>query len=340
MPQRVGGSEASTHDLAMALRARGHRIAVFASLDRTGLTWLRNRGLARLYNARFPADQWLPYRIYRGHMKHELERGLTEVAAEFKPDLIIVQAGQPMELARISIGLGLRTLVYLRDTQFEELGGPLIRKDGLNYVANSTFTASAYRRAFGIEVPVIPPLVCATSYRTRTRGRYVLFVNPVGVKGVNIAVAVARRLRHIPFVFLQSWPLWESASRELRKQLLPLANVRLQPQVGNMRPVYSGTRLLMVPSQWEETWGRVVTEAQFSGIPSVASNVGGLPESVGPGGILVDQYHCAEPWCDVIQELWHNPGALRSLNEAALAHSQREAIQPETLCRQLLAALP
>ncbi len=52
------------------------------------------------------------------------------------------------------------------------------------------------------------------------------------------------------------------------------------------RSVYAATRVLLVPSQWKaETWGRVASEAQFSGIPVLASDVGGSPEAVAPGGV-------------------------------------------------------
>ena len=59
---------------------------------------------------------------------------------------------------------------------------------------------------------------------------------------------------------------------------------------------YAQARILLVPSVWEEAWGRVVTEAQLSGIPVLASAIGGLPESVGPGGILVPPGSDVEVW--------------------------------------------
>src|SRR5262249_21620774 len=62
----------------------------------------------------------------------------------------------------------------------------------------------------------------------------------------------------------------------------------LRERTDDMRTVYCDTRILLVPSQWEdETWGRVVSEAQLSGIPVITSDRGGLPESVGPGGIVL-----------------------------------------------------
>ena len=38
---------------------------------------------------------------------------------------------------------------------------------------------------------------------------------------------------------------------------------------GDMRSVYAKCRILLAPSVWEEAYGRVVTEAQISGIPVV-----------------------------------------------------------------------
>ena len=65
------------------------------------------------------------------------------------------------------------------------------------------------------------------------------------------------------------------------------ANITWHRRVLDMRPIYKQTRLLLVPSQWKEAWGRVVVEAQFSGIPEIASDVGGLAQNVSDAGRLL-----------------------------------------------------
>jgi glycosyltransferase involved in cell wall biosynthesis len=48
--------------------------------------------------------------------------------------------------------------------------------------------------------------------------------------------------------------------------------------------VYSLTRLLIMPSLWNESFGLVAAEAMLNGIPVLASNRGALTETVGGSG--------------------------------------------------------
>src|SRR3546814_2686176 len=88
----------------------------------------------------------------------------------------------------------------------------------------------------------------------------------------------------IPFCFVEGWPMNREEKAALDARVAAHPNLRLQARTHDMREVYRRTHTLLVPSQWEEAWGRVVTEAQFSGIPALASDRSGLPEAVGPGG--------------------------------------------------------
>ena len=107
-----------------------------------------------------------------------------------------------------------------------------------------------------------------------------------------------------------------------------------------MRTIYRETRILLVPSQWEdETWGRVVTEAQFSGIPVVASDRGGLPESTGPGGIVLPHDAPASAWAGAVTALWTDQSQHDRLSKAAFGHSIRTDIDPEQQVSKLIDTL-
>jgi len=91
-----------------------------------------------------------------------------------------------------------------------------------------------------------------------------------------------------------------------------------------------------MPSQWEEAWGRVATEAQLSGIPVLASRIGGLPESVGPGGILVEPTAPLDDWLAALSRMWDDKQQYEALAQEAPKYSQRPQIQPDLIVDRLL----
>ena len=106
-----------------------------------------------------------------------------------------------------------------------------------------------------------------------------------------------------------------------------------------MRKVYRTAKLVLVPSQWRETWGRIVTEAHFNGIPVLASDRGGLPESVGPGGIVVSSSAAISEWESALSRMWDDASEYQRLCHAAFEYSKRQAIQPEYLLTRFVTLL-
>lgn len=80
-------------------------------------------------------------------------------------------------------------------------------------------------------------------------------------------------------------------------------NVTYMPWENDPSKFYSKTKTLLVPSIWPEPFGRVCVEAGFCGIPVIASRIGGLPEVVGEGGILIREYGSPEKWIEAIESI-------------------------------------
>jgi glycosyltransferase involved in cell wall biosynthesis len=116
-------------------------------------------------------------------------------------------------------------------------------------------------------------------------------------------------------------------------------NITLHPPRNDMRALYARARLLLAPSQWEEAWGRVATEAQINGIPVLASDRGGLPESVGPGGVLAPHDASMDVWQEAFSRIWDDEDRYRHYSEQALAYSKRPEIQPNTIVRTFVRGL-
>lgn len=332
IPQRVGGSVFTTHELALQFTAAGHKVGVVCSLSSGDTVWVKNRLISKLFRRKCPADQIFPYRVFRGY---NVSEGLIEVLRNFKPDLMIAQAWHPIPLTMVSLQEGVRTLLYLHDVEFSTLGGDIPKDENLRIVANSNFTANAFQRLSGLLPPVVPPLVRRHAYFTPTSRQRVVFVNTVPVKGLEVAIALARLNPDIPFDFLEGWPLSAEQIVALEKRLLEIPNVRFHRNMLDMRKAYANAKIVLIPSQLEEAWGRVATEAQYSGIPCLASRIGGLPEAVGPGGYLIDPRANIEEWDKHLKKLWFDHDIYDTMSKAAFSYSTRDQLNPSRVIEEI-----
>jgi len=334
IPQVVGGVEVNTHALAVELVRRGNAVSVLAKLSlRTGF------GLCRAaFNAaarrKLWVDEYLGYPVFRSRAP---ARDVGELP---RPAVAVVQNGPMLELAERFEQRGVPAVAYLHGLSFERWEGEPDRFPFRGYIANSRFTAARLRNRFGLEAAVLPPLFRREDYVTPVTGGSVTLINPVAVKGVDLTLRIAALCPDIPFIFARGWPLGLREEAALRRKARALGNVELRERTDDMRAIYRQTRILLVPSQWEdETWGRVVTEAQFSGIPVIASARGGLPEAVGPGGIILEHDAPAAMWAHEVAELWSNRCRYERLSAAALDHSMRPALDPDCHVTKLVETL-
>jgi glycosyltransferase involved in cell wall biosynthesis len=337
LPEVVGGVEVNTHELAFELMRRGHEICVHAKLSRSHFFGISRLARGAINGRRVWIDDDLGYPVHRSRQPWEL-RGEVPPGA-----VAVVQNGDMLQLADGFTRRGVPSVAYLHGLGFETWPGQGATAASLpfrGYIANSQFTASRFRQQFDIEPAVVPPVFHRERYSTAVDGQVVTFINPVPEKGVALALDIAALCPDIPFCFVRGWPLKRRALADLKRRGRRLGNVAVLPPTRDMRSVYRHTRVLLVPSQWEsETWGRVATEAQFSGIPVIASNRGGLPEAVGLGGVLIGHDQPAAIWARALRELWDDGPRHREMSQAALTHSTRADIDPDRQVRVLLDTL-
>ena len=265
---------------------------------------------------------------------------IGKVASAFEPDVAIVQHQNTVPFARKLSAAGVPVVVYLRNLEYAELGGDLMTLPGtVKYIANSRFTANAYHNRYGIDAIVLPPLIDPRRYRTPGEGCRAVMINPAREKGIDVTLDVAALCPEIPFLIVKSWGMPDDLLDKIEQINAAGGQVMLHESTDEMRLVYAEARVLMAPSQWEEAWGRVASEAQVSGIPVIGSNRGGLPEAIGPGGIIVRYDAPVEQWAKALRSLWHNHAAWNACSEAASLHALRSEIQMEGHINVLLNVL-
>lgn len=332
IPQLMAGSERSSQVIAAHLRRHGDSVSILCGLIPNGVVGLWNRIRRRVFCVDFPVDRIEGVRVYRAWAANgSIAHHLSQFTENKSFDLALVQAGYPFSVSRELNRLGIPSIVFLRDVQFPNSDGLPVSGGLVRYIANSEFTARQFFARFGVMAnAVIPPSIATKDYLVNRTPEYVLMINPVKEKGLELTLELAKRRPDIPFLLQESWILSPDDRESLMAQLSTLSNVTLAARRSDMRPIYSRAKALLVPSQLMEAWGRVVSEAHVNGIPVLASNIGGLPESVGPGGILLEPDN-VDAWENALAQVWDDPSCEAALSKQALEYAQRPNIQPQYL---------
>ncbi len=336
LPQMYGGAQSSTQELVTRLRGRGHAVAVLSGLTGDGWLGIRGRLLLKLTRRGFVRDDNLGYPVFRAWFPETIAARVVE---EFDADVVVFQSRLPVSLAKAINREATRTFIYLRNVETEDLGGSLADLTKTGFIANSHFTAKRFSETDGVSADVIHPVIEPEKYRVTSSRQNVTFINPHPNKGVDIALQVASKCTEIPFAFVRGWGLSPDQEAHLQASIAKLPNVTLRPSTNDMRDVYKDARIVLVPSQWEEAFGRVAAEAQISGIPVVASAIGGLPEAVGLGGVLLKKDDSVDAWAGAIRALWHDEQVYEAASRAALEHAKRPEMVPDRQIDRLLEIL-
>lgn len=274
---------------------------------------------------------------YPVHLLAGFPASLGETIEKFKPDVVWAQLEGAREVLSIARSKDVQGLMYVHDAEFNPSELRAAAALGSHFVCSSEFLASKAGHVLGRPAHVVYP---ASDWYFGTQADpngVVTMINPYAVKGIDTFLEVARRMPQQRFLLVESWKLNDDALAALHSRLRELPNVCFQQRVPDMREIYGQTRLLLVPSIWEEGFGMVAVEAQSCGIPVIASERGGLPESVGDGGMLVRDYRNVEAWVQAISSVLNDDDVYRAWSARALAHARSADFDRQELARRFLA---
>lgn len=203
-------------------------------------------------------------------------------------------------------------------------------------------TRTAVPRRLADRVRVVPNGVDCERFAPATHGTgptsrlqdaplRVVFVGRMVVeKGPDVLIRAAERLGRsdLEYVlvgsqgFARDAPL-SSYERELRRLASASgAGIRFEPFVdrSTLPALLRSADLLVVPSRWDEPSGLTATEGLATGLPVIVSRVGGLPDVIGPAGVLVEPDDPAA-LAEAIAWLADDPEARRRMSQHARAHA-------------------
>ncbi|MBZ5734895.1 glycosyltransferase family 4 protein [Nocardioides sp. TRM66260-LWL] len=160
-------------------------------------------------------------------------------------------------------------------------------------------------------------------------------------KGCDLLIAAAARLHDeglaARFVVAGDGP--ERAALEAGAAALPAGTVRF---LGRRPPeevphLVDACTAVVQPARWEEPAGFTPLEAAARGRPTVAARIGGLPETAGPAGYLVEPED-VDALASRLRSIVLDPAEAARRGVAAREHL-RVAFDPDAAARRLLSAL-
>jgi glycosyltransferase involved in cell wall biosynthesis len=326
----IGGAEISTHHLAYALASSGHRVHVVTQVRRRSALGVFDVVIGRITKRSLThVDSSLGYRVVRSVTPLQV---LRSVCCSLNPDAIVVTGTDPaFAVSVLERTADWPSILYLRGAHSVPFVVSGVHYDAV--VANSPFIARAVR-SLGVDAAFLPSVFPREVYRVTTTREKVLFVNPIPKKGVDIALYLAAKRPDIPFVFSLSWRMKRRALRRLRAKVRTFGNVEIRKATHEPAVLFRDARLIIVPTRWPEAWPRMASEGQISGIPVIGGNVGGIPDSVGPGGIIVDPAHSAPAWLEALAHIWDDEDHYRQLAQTAAQHSRRDELAVDGVVRR------
>ena len=334
LPQQIGGREMVIHETVKAFQRSGHQAAVMSGLQLGNWGFYKNRVISKLTQNEYPEDHRLGYPVYRGW---SWKTGLGKVVHKVQPNFAVVESNSLDYLVALREH-GIPAVIRLHDTALHALKGDPGQHLPSQFIAVSNYLADRFAEKYAFRPAVLPPLVHKERCATQTTRKKVVFVNPRSVKGGDIAISIAANCPDIPFLFFQAWTE-DDEVRALKSRAKSLSNIEWRPSVMDAKELYKEAHTVLIPSQADETWGRIATEAHFSGIPVIASKRGGLIESVGPGGVLLDPKATINEWTEATQRLWNDEAEYEHLSQTALEYSNRPEIAVSAIMGSLMEIL-
>jgi len=323
----VGGAEKSTYEILKQKDTEGHEIELisFANIDTLGAKSKKMK-FPQKWKLSFIKDMYLFNRFFyyeylfnRSKLKNyfsDLESNAELYTyAIYAPVAINNFKGKSTLYIRSETDLAINTNYYTGVKKYlkqiymllEYPAFYIYKKDlkkaieKADVVCNSKYMARKLKEIYAKESEVLYPFIDEERLKKEfeevkndIQEKGIVFVGDAIIKGINIAKAIAERMPKEKFYFF---------SRYIKDPTIE-ENIIWMPWQSKEIDIYKYAKIVIVPSIWEEAYGRVSREAYILNIPVLVSNIGGLPESVDEKkDYIVDDYKNIEEWRKKIENI-------------------------------------
>lgn len=340
--EKVGGGEISNRRLLEAL-AENHQVTVLSAVGNN----LKGEQVQKVTYYDYSATGFLcllPGVLSRLASKWLYRRNTGQALKKIKPDIILCStlefnAALPYAKANnIPVGAFIRAFENFKEYDPKSIGGKIKRVfrnclygdtqdktiNKLDFVLpNSDFMAEKCQAAFCAPsryviyppVDLIGPQVVDLDSVKENTIRSVVMVSGAQKKGGHLFIELSRRFPAVKFSII-------GYRGELSDDLKP-SNLQLHGWVSNPEALIAQADLVLVPSIWEEPFGRIAVEGLLSKKPVLASNIGGLPETVAYRAYLLVEPGNVPAWQAKLEECFNCSNTLIEESRIAMASAQK-----------------
>lgn len=312
-PLFLGGAEITHNYLAEKLVKRGHDVYFIGSLDDPNFptTERYNYYYSTLKNNKFvnfisqtPKEIIYEYKGIKCLLYsqsnivsnfHNMLISISNIAA------IITSMERCSEFIKIAKSKGIYTIGWLHSCNQEGLEALKGLPDLL--LSTSQFIKQESQKYSHSVNSVFYPAFDNPNF-TPVTGKFLTFINPVKEKGADFILKLAQSLPEEQFICVEGW----YKNKEFCSKML--SNMTYFPPQFNMDKIWKKTRILLVPSNVPEAFGRVIVEANLRGIPVIAHNVGGISEAMNGAGILQNSLNIKD-WIQSIKIIDNDKNAYK-----------------------------
>lgn len=261
--------------------------------------------------------------IFYGNVKLDTFRDLHELKVmilELKPDILISTMDISHDVVKLAKLFNIPSIVYMHSFEYcpptmEEkrawkisLTGEYPTEQEIEYVlkeadsivVNSSYLEKRFRKNYDVDSRVIYPEFMKDEVlidnRPPLKDQYITGVCGYAYKGAGIFYELARVLGNERFLLVGN------VDHRCLKHLKERDNIKVLA-FAPLKQFLKMSKIVLVPSQWPEPFGRIAVEAMANGIPTLVSLTGGLKEIVGNSSLGVRQFRDLNAWQKKLAEL-------------------------------------
>lgn len=239
-----------------------------------------------------------------------------------RADVVLCSEEDADRSVEIAASSGARVVLLVCHAGWEDQEIDAVSRLTSCVVFDSGFLFDRYRTRLRCPATVVYPPLDWARWRAPASGRRAFAcLNPIEPKGGRLVRALALARPALDVILQGGWQPPDTSFDDC-------PNVELRPRVlsdlyTNIRRFFSDTGVLLVPSQIDDALPTVAIQALKNGIPVLGSRVGGIPEVVGTGGVLVSDFRDADAWVEVVDSLVRDRPYREHLAAAARVEGKR-----------------